>query len=191
MTGTGDAHHLDRSSSSGSSTSSPCDRSGAAPAHTEMVAMLKKGDEIVTIGGMFGVIRRIGDDWVEIEVSKGTRVRFLKRADLLDRQRRRRGRGGVRGVASRGRDRGGGRRDRPGRRGAARGRGATSEPSPTRRSTTSLPMSPSRGGRRRRSREAGLSFSAPDAERVHDGGPAGCCRAPVVQGYMPAPRTAF
>ncbi len=48
--------------------------------HQEMVAMLKKGDEIVTIGGMFGVIRRIGDDWVEIEVSKGTRVRFLKRA---------------------------------------------------------------------------------------------------------------
>jgi len=42
--------------------------------------MLKKGDEIVTIGGMFGVIRRIGDDWVEIEVSRGTRVRFLKRA---------------------------------------------------------------------------------------------------------------
>jgi preprotein translocase subunit YajC len=48
--------------------------------HNEMVAMLKKGDEIVTIGGMFGIIRRIGDDWVEIEVSKGTRVRFLKRA---------------------------------------------------------------------------------------------------------------
>jgi preprotein translocase subunit YajC len=49
-------------------------------AHQEMVAMLKKGDEIVTIGGMFGVIRRLGDDWVEIEISKGTRVRFLKRA---------------------------------------------------------------------------------------------------------------
>lgn len=49
-------------------------------AHQEMVAMLKKGDEVVTIGGMFGVIRRIGDDWVEMEVSKGTRVRFLKRA---------------------------------------------------------------------------------------------------------------
>lgn len=49
-------------------------------AHQEMVAMLKKGDEIVTIGGLFGVIRRIGDDWVELEVSKGTRVRFLKKA---------------------------------------------------------------------------------------------------------------
>ena len=49
-------------------------------AHQEMVAMLKKGDEIVTIGGMFGVVRRIGDDWVELEITKGTRVRFLKRA---------------------------------------------------------------------------------------------------------------
>lgn len=49
-------------------------------AHNEMVAMLKKGDEIVTIGGMFGVIRRIGDDWVELDISKGTRVRFLKKA---------------------------------------------------------------------------------------------------------------
>jgi len=49
-------------------------------AHQEMVTMLKKGDEIVTVGGMFGVIRRMGDDWVELEITKGTRVRFLKRA---------------------------------------------------------------------------------------------------------------
>jgi preprotein translocase subunit YajC len=49
-------------------------------AHQEMVAMLKKGDEIVTVGGMFGVIRRMGDDWIELEITKGTRVRFLKRA---------------------------------------------------------------------------------------------------------------
>jgi preprotein translocase subunit YajC len=49
-------------------------------AHQEMVTMLKKGDDIVTIGGMFGTVRRLGDDWVEIEVARGTRVRFLKRA---------------------------------------------------------------------------------------------------------------
>lgn len=49
-------------------------------AHQEMVAMLKKGDEIVTVGGMFGVVRRIGDDWIELEITKGTRVRFLKRS---------------------------------------------------------------------------------------------------------------
>jgi len=49
-------------------------------AHSEMVSMLKKGDEIVTIGGMFGTITAIGDDWVEIEIAKRTRVRYLKRA---------------------------------------------------------------------------------------------------------------
>ncbi len=48
--------------------------------HSEMVSMLKKGDEVVTIGGMFGTVTAIGDDWVELEVAKRTRVRYLKRA---------------------------------------------------------------------------------------------------------------
>ena len=48
--------------------------------HSEMVSMLKKGDEVVTIGGMFGTITAIGDDWVELEVAKRTKVRYLKRA---------------------------------------------------------------------------------------------------------------
>ena len=48
--------------------------------HSEMVSMLKKGDEVVTIGGMFGTVSAIGDDWVELEVAKRTRVRYLKRA---------------------------------------------------------------------------------------------------------------
>ncbi len=42
--------------------------------------MMKRGDEVVTIGGMFGTVRKIGDDWIELEVGRGTRVRFLKRA---------------------------------------------------------------------------------------------------------------
>jgi preprotein translocase subunit YajC len=49
-------------------------------AHQEMVTMLKKGDEIVTIGGLFGTVRKIGPDWVELEIANRTRVRFLKRA---------------------------------------------------------------------------------------------------------------
>jgi preprotein translocase subunit YajC len=48
--------------------------------HAEMIGMLKKGDEVVTIGGMFGTVSAIGDDWVELEVAKRTRVRYLKRA---------------------------------------------------------------------------------------------------------------
>jgi preprotein translocase subunit YajC len=49
-------------------------------AHSDMVRMLKRGDEVVTIGGMFGTVTRIGDDWVELEIAKRTRVRYLKRA---------------------------------------------------------------------------------------------------------------
>ena len=49
-------------------------------AHSEMTTMLKKGDEVVTIGGMFGTITAIGDDWVELEIAKRTKVRYLKRA---------------------------------------------------------------------------------------------------------------
>lgn len=48
--------------------------------HAEMLSMLKKGDEVVTIGGMFGTVTAIGDDWIELEVAKRTRVRYLKRA---------------------------------------------------------------------------------------------------------------
>jgi preprotein translocase subunit YajC len=48
--------------------------------HSEMVQMLKRGDEVVTIGGMFGTVTKIGDDWVELEIAKRTKVRYLKRA---------------------------------------------------------------------------------------------------------------
>ena len=48
--------------------------------HSEMVTMLKRGDEVVTIGGMFGTVTKIGDDWVELEIAKRTKVRYLKRA---------------------------------------------------------------------------------------------------------------
>lgn len=48
--------------------------------HAEMERMLKKGDEVVTIAGMYGTVNRIGDDWVELEIAKRTKVRFMKRA---------------------------------------------------------------------------------------------------------------
>jgi preprotein translocase subunit YajC len=49
-------------------------------AHSQMVMMLKKGDEVVTIGGLFGTVTKIGDDWVELEIAKRTKARFLKRS---------------------------------------------------------------------------------------------------------------
>ena len=51
-----------------------------AKEHKALMEALQKGDEVVTIGGMFGTVTGIGDDWVELEVAKRTRVRYLKRA---------------------------------------------------------------------------------------------------------------
>ena len=48
--------------------------------HVDLMSMLKKGDEIVTVGGMYGIVRKVGNEYVEIEVANRTRVKFLKRA---------------------------------------------------------------------------------------------------------------
>jgi preprotein translocase subunit YajC len=45
-----------------------------------MMAQLSEGDEIVTIGGMYGTVRDITDDTVEIEIARGVRVRMARRA---------------------------------------------------------------------------------------------------------------
>jgi chromosome partitioning protein len=48
--------------------------------HQEMLTMLKKGDEVVTIGGMFGTIKEMREDYVVLEVANRVRVKYLKRA---------------------------------------------------------------------------------------------------------------
>jgi hypothetical protein len=42
--------------------------------------MVKKGDEVVTVGGMFGTVRKVADDYVILEIADRTKVRFLRRA---------------------------------------------------------------------------------------------------------------
>lgn len=51
-----------------------------AQEHDQMVSALKKGDEVVTIGGIHGVIKRITDDKIVLEVSRGVEVTFLRSA---------------------------------------------------------------------------------------------------------------
>ena len=51
-----------------------------AEAHRELVNAIDVGDEVVTIGGMHGTVRRIAETEVELEVAPGTNVRFLKQA---------------------------------------------------------------------------------------------------------------
>ncbi|HVM11328.1 MAG TPA: preprotein translocase subunit YajC [Actinomycetota bacterium] len=46
----------------------------------DLVSALQVGDEVVTIGGMYGRIRGMSDDEVSLEISPGTEVRFVKQA---------------------------------------------------------------------------------------------------------------
>jgi preprotein translocase subunit YajC len=51
-----------------------------ADQHRHLVNSLDEGDEVVTIGGVFGTVHRLGDDDVELEVAPQTRLRVLKSA---------------------------------------------------------------------------------------------------------------
>ena len=46
----------------------------------DLVQSLDVGDEVVTIGGMFGRIMDLDDETVTLDVGSGTRIRFLKQA---------------------------------------------------------------------------------------------------------------
>jgi len=51
-----------------------------AQKHQEMISRLERGDEVVTIGGIHGVIKKISDETVVLEVDKGVRIKFSKSA---------------------------------------------------------------------------------------------------------------
>lgn len=47
-------------------------------AHREKVEGLKKGDEVVTAGGLVGKITKVEEQFVELELAKGMKVRAVK-----------------------------------------------------------------------------------------------------------------
>ncbi len=47
-------------------------------AHQEKIAGLKRGDEVVTAGGLVGKITKVEDQFVELELSKGMKVRAVR-----------------------------------------------------------------------------------------------------------------
>lgn len=47
-------------------------------AHREKVAGLKKGDQVVTAGGLVGKVVKVDDHYAEIELSQGVRVKAVK-----------------------------------------------------------------------------------------------------------------
>ncbi len=47
--------------------------------HQEMVAALRRGDQVITQGGVIGKVTKVKDDGeVEVEISKGVTVRVVR-----------------------------------------------------------------------------------------------------------------
>jgi preprotein translocase subunit YajC len=51
-----------------------------AAAHRALLESLAVGDEVVTIGGIFGTIREIDEDRIELEVAQGVVVTIARNA---------------------------------------------------------------------------------------------------------------
>jgi preprotein translocase subunit YajC len=51
-----------------------------AKQHKEMVAALKKGEEIVTNGGLLGKVTDVDDNFVTVEIASGLNVRIQRQA---------------------------------------------------------------------------------------------------------------
>ena len=48
--------------------------------HREMLGKLAKGDEVITTGGMTGVVRDIGENFITVDIADGVNARFQKSA---------------------------------------------------------------------------------------------------------------
>ena len=48
--------------------------------HKTLLEELKKGDKVVSIGGINGVVAKIKDDTVTLKIRENTEVEFLKKA---------------------------------------------------------------------------------------------------------------
>ena len=46
--------------------------------HQAAIAAIKKGDEVITGGGIRGKVTKVTDDEAEVEISQGVRVRVVK-----------------------------------------------------------------------------------------------------------------
>jgi len=51
-----------------------------AQARRELLTSTEIGDEIITAGGLYGIVRAIEDEEVTLEISPGTQVRLARRA---------------------------------------------------------------------------------------------------------------
>ena len=47
-------------------------------AHRDKVAAVKKGDQVVTAGGLLGKVIKVDEQYAEIEIAQGVRVKAVK-----------------------------------------------------------------------------------------------------------------
>jgi len=48
--------------------------------HRALVESIDLGDTVITMSGLYGTVKSIGDEEVELEIAPGTSVRFMKNA---------------------------------------------------------------------------------------------------------------
>ncbi len=51
-----------------------------AKEHKGMIEALKKGDEVVTGGGLLGRIAEVGDNFIQLEIADGVQIKVQKQA---------------------------------------------------------------------------------------------------------------
>lgn len=51
-----------------------------AKEHRAMVAALKRGDRVVTTGGIYGQIAHVGDDHLMVEIADGVKIKVVRDA---------------------------------------------------------------------------------------------------------------
>ncbi len=49
-------------------------------AHEQLINSVKRGDRVVTIGGIFGTVKRVEEAVIVVEIDKGVSVRVARRA---------------------------------------------------------------------------------------------------------------
>ena len=49
-----------------------------ARAHRATIEAVKKGDEVITAGGIRGRVTKVSDDEAEVEIASGVRVKVIK-----------------------------------------------------------------------------------------------------------------
>jgi preprotein translocase subunit YajC len=49
-----------------------------AKEHKQMLEALRRGDEVITQGGVYGKVTKVKDEDVEVEIADGVRVRVVK-----------------------------------------------------------------------------------------------------------------